>query len=434
MALFDNNPLESLYAPVQSGLKMFEGMNIFGARQPDYLGGILSPEELQKVQNQSLLQGVLGTAATYLAQPKNQGYGSALPYLGKAYLGGMQGAQSAYDTATQNLLTKGKLAELQREAETAKLSREAQQELLKDQRVQDNPVLKALVAKGDIAGASQYLAPQASNEYDRYALAYKDKPFIQLTALEKQVQQDKKDAAMQLNLGSPVAGLDAQGQPVFFQPSKTGGVPSIVPNIRPIQEPKPPTEEQSKARTFFKRMEGSTKVFNQPALDAKGNPILDANGNPLTIEQVAGKPEIGAEIAGALPLIGGVAQRGAESTNRQLYRQAQENWVTANLRKESGAVIGEQEFDREIKKYFPQINEGPEVIAQKAESRRIAEEGMKLNANFPTQKTTEPEQTAQPTQKAQPKQTSAKGLKIGQVVNGFKYLGGDPNNQNSWSK
>jgi len=351
----------------------------------------------------------------------------------------MQASQGTVDRATQNLITKNQMAEFQRETEAAKLTREAQQELLKDKRVQDNPVLKALVAKGDIAGASQYLAPQASNEYDRYALAYKDKPFIQLTALEKQdiikqVQQDKKDAAMQLNLGSPVAGLDAQGNPVFFQPSKTGGVPSIVPNIRPIQEPKPPTEEQSKARTFFKRMEGSTKVFNQPAVDAKGNPILDANGNPLTIEQVAGKPEIGAEIAGAIPLIGGVAQRGAESTNRQLYRQAQENWVTANLRKESGAVIGEQEFDREIKKYFPQIGEGPEVIAQKAESRRIAEEGMKSNANFPTQKTTEPEQTAQPTQKAQPKQTSAKGLKVGQVVNGFKYLGGDPNNQNSWSK
>jgi len=74
------------FFPTNTG-GLFDGMNIFGARQPDYLGGILSPEELQKVQNQSLLQGVLGTAATYLAQPKNQGYGSALPYLGKAYLG-----------------------------------------------------------------------------------------------------------------------------------------------------------------------------------------------------------------------------------------------------------------------------------------------------------------------------------------------------------
>ena len=438
MALFDNNPIQSLLAPVKSGIgSLFEGMTPFGSSVPT---GIFTPEQEDRLRNQALFQGLLGTAATYLATPKNLNTGSALPYLGKAFLGGMQASQGAVDRATQNLITKNQMAEFQRETEAAKLIREAQQELLKDKRVQDNPVLKALVAKGDIAGVSQYLAPQASNDYDRYAMAkYDNRPFNQLTPAEKQVvitqvNEDKKASAMQFNLGSPVAGLDASGQPVFFQPSKTGGVPSIVPNIRPIQEPKPPTEEQSKARTFFKRMEGSTKVFNQPALDAKGNPILDANGNPLTIEQVAGKPEIGAEIAGALPLIGGVAQRGAESTNRQLYRQAQENWVTANLRKESGAVIGEQEFDREIKKYFPQINEGPEVIAQKAESRRIAEEGMKSNANFPTQKTTEPEQTAQPTQKAQPKQTSAKGLKIGQVVNGFKYLGGDPNNQNSWSK
>jgi hypothetical protein len=423
----------------------FEGMNIFGARLPTYLSGIpasegvdatkglLNQAEIDKLKNQALFQGLLGTAATYLSQPKNQNYGSALPYLAKAYLGGMQGSQGAYDQATQNLLTKSKLAESQREAEAAATIKETQTNLMADKRVQDSPVLKALVAKGQFKDVADIISPKPTDDYDRYAFAYKEKPFKDLTAPEKQeiikqVQKDKKDAAMQFNLGSPVAGLDASGQPVFFQPSKTGGVPSIVPNIRPIQEPKPPTEEQSKARTFFKRMEGSTKVFNQPAVDAQGKPIIGDDGNPLTIEQVAGKPEIGAEIAGALPVIGKVAKRGAESTNRQLYRQAQENWVTANLRKESGAVIGAEEMQKEIEKYFPQINEGPEVIAQKAESRRIAEEGMKSNANFPAEKTTEP------AQKAQPKQTSAKGLKIGQVVNGFKYLGGDPNNQNSWSK
>ena len=41
------------------------------------------------------------------------------------------------------------------------------------------------------------------------------------------------------------------------------------------------------------------------------------------------------------------------------------------------------------------------------------------------------EQMAQPTPQAQP---SYKGLKINQKVNGWKYLGGDPTDQNSWSK
>ena len=85
MALFDNNPLESLYAPVQSGLKMFEGMNIFGARPSEALTGILTTDQQDKLKNQALLQGLIGTAATYLATPKNLNVGSALPYLGKAF-------------------------------------------------------------------------------------------------------------------------------------------------------------------------------------------------------------------------------------------------------------------------------------------------------------------------------------------------------------
>ena len=38
---------------------------------------------------------------------------------------------------------------------------------------------------------------------------------------------------MQLNLGSPMAGVDEQGNPVFFQASKTGGKPEIVPGVIP---------------------------------------------------------------------------------------------------------------------------------------------------------------------------------------------------------
>ena len=346
------------FFPTNTG-GLFDGMNIFGARQPDYLGGILSPEELQKVQNQSLLQGVLGTAATYLAQPKNQGYGSVLPYLGKAYLGGMQGAQGAYDTATQNLLTKGKLAELQREAETAKLSREAQQELLKDQRVQDNPVLKALVAKGDISGASQYLAPQASNEYDRYSMAYKEKPFVQLTALEKQeiikqVQEDKKAQATQINLGSPVAGVDAQGNPVFFQPSKAGGQAVIVPGIKPLQEPKAPTESQAKAQTFYSQMTNASdelKQLQQEGFDPS-SPIAQ------TAVNLAGTP-----------------LRGIAGQQAQRAKQIQEQWAESFLRIKTGAAATKDEVRKNVETFFPRFGEtDPSIIAQKERARAQAEQ------------------------------------------------------------
>ena len=345
------------FFPTNTG-GLFDNMNIFGARQPDYLGGLLSPEELQKIQNQSLLQGVLGTAATYLAQPKNQGYGSALPYLGKAYLGGMQASQGAYDTATQNLLTKAKLSELQREAETAKISREAQQELMQDPRVQSNAVLKALVAKGDVKGASEYLAPQPSNEYDRYALAYKEKPFVQLTAPEKQeiikqVQEDKKAQATQINLGSPVAGVNEKGEPVFFQPSKSGGQAVLVPGIKPLQEPKAPTESQAKAQTFYSQMTSASKELQD---------LQDKGFDPTSIKNQAQVNLAGTPI------------RAAVSPEAQGARQAQEQWAESFLRIKTGAAATRDEVMRNVATFFPQIGDSQQVIEQKARARKQAEQ------------------------------------------------------------
>ena len=345
------------FFPTNTG-GFFDGMNIFGARQPTYLEGLLTPEELQKVQNQAMVQGLLGTAATYLAQPKNQGYGSALPYLGKAYLGGMQASQGAYDTATQNLLTQGKLAELKREAETAKLSREAQQELMQDPRVQSNAVLKALVSKGDIKGASEYLAPQPSNEYDRYALAYKDKPFVQLTAPEKQdiikkVQDDKKAQATQINLGSPVAGVNEKGEPVFFQPSKTGGQAVLVPGIKPLQEPKAPTESQAKAQTFYSQMTSASKELQD---------LQDKGFDPTSIKNQAQVNLAGTPI------------RAIVSPEAQGARQAQEQWAESFLRIKTGAAATREEVLRNVATFFPQVGDSQQVIEQKARARKQAEQ------------------------------------------------------------
>jgi hypothetical protein len=64
----------------------------------------------------------------------------------------------------------------------------------------------------------------------------------------------------------------------------------------------------------------------------------------------------------------------------QQIAQAQRDWVRAKLRKESGAVIGPEEMAAEVRTYFPQPGEGPEVIAQKAEARRRAERQMQIGS------------------------------------------------------
>jgi len=123
MALFDTN----------SGLGgLFSGMNIFGARLPDYLSGVpargenpaipglLNQAQQERLQNQSLLSGILGAGATYLAQPKNQNIGLGA-ILGKSFLGGMQGAQGVYNTAAENEMNKLKIAKEFRDAELDRL-------------------------------------------------------------------------------------------------------------------------------------------------------------------------------------------------------------------------------------------------------------------------------------------------------------------------
>ena len=77
--------------------------------------------------------------------------------------------------------------------------------------------------------------------------------------------------------------------------------------------------------------------------------------------------------AGAEGIIGG---RYVQSDAYKSARQAAENWIRANLRKESGAAIGEKEMEDEYAVYFPMPGEGPEIIAQKRQAREIATQNM----------------------------------------------------------
>ena len=88
------------------------GANIFGAggdgnTQQMIDLGLLAPDAKDKAQSQSLMRGLLGTAVGYAAQPKNQGYGSGLPYIAKGLQQGMTAAQQPFDrlskSASQNM-------------------------------------------------------------------------------------------------------------------------------------------------------------------------------------------------------------------------------------------------------------------------------------------------------------------------------------------
>lgn len=66
--------------------------------------------------------------------------------------------------------------------------------------------------------------------------------------------------------------------------------------------------------------------------------------------------------------------------DRQRADQAQREFIQAILRYDSGAAIPENEITSAAQTYFPQPGDGPEVIAQKAEARRVAIQGLIASA------------------------------------------------------
>lgn len=66
----------------------------------------------------------------------------------------------------------------------------------------------------------------------------------------------------------------------------------------------------------------------------------------------------------------------AATPEEQQYLNAAQNWIRANLRKESGAVIGDQEMIDEYATYFPTAGDSQKVIEQKRQLRKETEKGM----------------------------------------------------------
>lgn len=119
-------------------------------------------------------------------------------------------------------------------------------------------------------------------------------------------------------------------------------------------ESKDPTGEQNKAAGFYDRMNSATAIIDR----------LEAGGYDPSSTR--------ARSIGQVNL--------TASAEDQMYNQAARNWISANLRKESGAVIGVEEMEQEYVKYFPVFGDTPEVIRQKAEERAVVTRGMKRAA------------------------------------------------------
>jgi hypothetical protein len=143
--------------------------------------------------------------------------------------------------------------------------------------------------------------------------------------------------------------------------------------------------------------------FSPPASDTEqmtagyASRMLNAE-NIITDVGEAGNPGWASQITGAVA--GDAMKSVVMSEAQQKHRQAQEDWVRAKLRKESGAVIADEEMEREIRTYFPMPWDKPDTIKQKAQARAVAIRAMEKTAGPAIPKAANPAPTPKPAQRS----------------------------------
>jgi hypothetical protein len=249
----------------------------------------------------------------------------------------------------------------------------------------DNPM-----AQGSIAVKKETAGAQRANAVQSYASA------------------DSSRASAAKTRAEMVEGTNRGGAkaPTGYRWAKDGQTLEPVPGgpadpaTKGAKLAKPPTEGQAKALMFGSRMAVADEILGELA------------------EQGALHPGRLKQAAETIPIVGGAAAMGVNmlppalggpNSRQQQVEQAQRDFINAVLRRESGAVISDQEFRNAARQYFPMPGDenSPEVLAQKAAARRTAIAGMK--AEFGEQSLPEFEQIvsqARSTRKAPPSRKS----------------------------
>lgn len=163
---------------------------------------------------------------------------------------------------------------------------------------------------------------------------------LQAYLAEQKAQLSSNEFTQKVMPDGRVLLFNKQGQwkPVL----DTNGKPMI---SKPSLADKPLNESQGNSLMYGKRMQTANKILENlestnGTWDIKGGDVL-ARINP---------------------------KGGSEDFKK--YEQAKRNFINAILRKESGAAIGQDEFESADKQYFPQIGDTEAVIKQKAANRR----------------------------------------------------------------
>jgi hypothetical protein len=163
---------------------------------------------------------------------------------------------------------------------------------------------------------------------------------------------------------------------------------------------KPPTEGQAKANAFTGEMEAA---------------LADIDAGLLERPKGEGKYDTTSYLAGSLPFIGNTAQNAVMSPSEQKVMNGYKRLITAKLRADSGATITDDEIATQVDQAMPKYWDSKEVVAQKKNNLQTMIDSVRSRGNLPAKP---------PTDDGMPK--------VGDVVDGHTFMGGDPASPASW--
>lgn len=179
----------------------------------------------------------------------------------------------------------------------------------------------------------------------------------------------------------PTAGqiIETENGPMLVN-TRTGQAQPVMMGGQPIEGAgKPLTETQSNAVAFGARALEANRIATE--LENKGVTNIGKTrsfvGGVLGTAPFVGEKLEQTAISAFNPL---PEFMGGPSPEQQQTAQARRNFISAVLRKESGAAISPKEYADEEKKYFPEIGDSQQAIEQKQEARRLAIKALEAQA------------------------------------------------------
>lgn len=137
------------------------------------------------------------------------------------------------------------------------------------------------------------------------------------------------------------------------QITKEGKAPTIIAGTKPLKSPY--TEKQNLAATFAMRIEKSIKQIED---------LENAGYSPVNLRDFF--------VNNYIPFAPKALENFLSSAEYKQYMRARTDIATAQLRFESGAVIGEGEVNWIDLTYFPEFGDDPQTLLNKRQSRREA--------------------------------------------------------------